>query len=231
MGPVAKFFTMFGKDIIQEPLKMIDRQIQVFNARKDRELEQGLQMAQQEFFIDLGLREKEMNGKIQQVIDEKQDERQLKFLEAIKHYQQEMATSAVSIGNSLGKMTVELERQAHSLVSEKKQDYEAIQDRAYNRLLERMAIARENFPEGSDERKIAIAAAEKIANGIIDNAISFTKLIDEEFKQLTAHIQEVQKQSMLNINQYLSPALAKAISQKFEATNQSLPSADIKRLN
>jgi len=232
MSGIMKFFTLFGKDIIEAPLKIIDRELQVYNARKDKEHAQKLQIEQEKFFMELSLQEKEINAKIEQSISDKHDERVKNFLEYITRYQQEMAGAAVSISRSLGLMGEELEARAQDLVLNKKKDYDALQDKAYDKLMNRMAQARERFPEGSDERKIAIAAAEKIANGIIDNAISFINIIDQEFLRLTAHIQEIQKQSLININEYLSPALAKAIEERIKNSERVVNTIDMpKRLN
>lgn len=220
MSAIGKFISIFGKDIIQEPLRLIDRQLQVWNARVDKEHEQRLQQEQRAFFVELDARERKMNEEIEQMIDDRELERQSKIMKSIERYQIEMAECSASIANSLGLMNIELRDKAHAMVQKRKKDYEIMQENALNNTNEQLVKISNQFPEGSNARRIMEGAVEKQINGIIENSIKFIQMIDDDFAKMMDSIAQITQQSTLNINQYLSPALAKAVEKKIEGRNQ-----------
>ena len=84
----------------------------------------------------LELDRQKLNAELDDMIADKEIERSKKILDAIKEYQITMAESSKSINESLGKMTIELRRQAHDLMEEKKQIYQKMQKEATNNAME-----------------------------------------------------------------------------------------------
>ena len=132
---VLKFI---GASIIEKPLEIIDTQMKFYQERKNTAQVQRLKREEAEFLQKLELDRLRFNAELDDMIARKEIERGTLILDAIKDYQVTMAECATSISESLGKMTIELRRQAHDLMEEKKRAYiqmqNDIRDDAHNQL-------------------------------------------------------------------------------------------------
>ena len=108
----------------------------------------------------LELDRQRFNVELEDMIARKEIERGAMILDKIRDYQITMAKCATSISESLGKMTIELRRQAHDLMEKKKRDYIKLQRDAIKDLKKIYA----EFPEGS-------RALSQTFGGMISNQI------------------------------------------------------------
>lgn len=221
MGIAGKFLMAYGKDIIDKPLEILDHQLAAYNERKGKAQEQELRQAQSEFEMNLRLKEREMNEKISDMIATNELERKTKMIDAIQNYQKTMAECAVSIGNSLGKMSIELRRLAYKLRDEKAEEYQRLQYTAFEKAATQFESINEKFPEGSKPRDIMEEAVGKQLNSIIDDAARFIKIMDEDFSKMLDSIQDVTKQSALSVNQYLSLDMANSVKSSLDNGNNT----------
>jgi len=120
---LLKILKLVGGSIIDKPLEIIDNQLNFYQQRKNAAHDQKLRQEEARFNQQLELDRPKFNAELDDMITDKEIERSKKILGAIKEYQITMAESSQSIHESLGRMTIELRRQAHDLMEEKKQIY------------------------------------------------------------------------------------------------------------
>ena len=198
-----------GATIIERPLSIIDRQLAASNERKSKELEQKLRHEDEKFMQDLALENRRLNAEIDDQIAARELDRQKKIMDAIEAYQKSMADCSISIGESLGIMSIELRDRAMKLVEERRRDYEETQNRASERAISQLETISQKFPEGSKAREIMEDSVGKQLSNIIDTATHFMQTIDEDFKNLLANVDQITRNSIENSNQYIAPASRK----------------------
>ena len=130
---VLKILQLVGGSIIEAPINMVNRQLEFYQGRKNKEQEQQLRQEEARFQQELELENRKRNAEIDDMIASKEIERGSKIAESIANYQKTMAECSVSIGKSLGMMNIELRDRATALVEQKQQQYKALQDAAMDK--------------------------------------------------------------------------------------------------
>ena len=216
---LGKFFMAFGKDIIEGPLRIIDRQIQIHNTRKDKEHDQMLRQQEAEFFAELDAKKRRENAEIDEMLAEGVLKRQKEIIEEYKRYQQDMAMCAKSIGESLGRMSLDLRKQAIALVDEKREQYKNLQNEAKQQATDDFEDIRSRFPEGSRARETMEEVISDQVKGIIADSRSFLKTIEADFAKLADNIDQIVKETQINTNQYLNASMDRAMTRALNVDN------------
>ena len=216
---VGKFLTMFGKEIIEGPLQIIDRQIQIHNKRKDKEHEQMIRQQEAEFFADLDAKKRRQNAEIDEMLNEGVKKRHQEIIEEYKKYKQDMAMCAVSIGDSLGKMSFDLRKQAIDLVDKKREQYIKLQNEAKEQAANDFEDVMKRFPEGSRARETMEDVITDQVKGIIADSRSFLKTIQDDFAKLADNIDQVVRETQNHTNQYLDASMDRTMKQALNAGN------------
>ena len=214
-----KVLKYVGGSIIDRPLEIIDNQLKFYQERKNAAQAQQLKQEEAQFIQNLQIENRKLNAEIDDMIASKEVERNAKIVEIVKNYQQAMAECSVSISNSLGRMSVEVRRAAHDLVQEKKQAYQQMQYDANKKAMEQLEEIHNKFPESSRAREIMEEAVGKQINGIVENTVSFIKMIDEDFRKMLDNIDNITKSSMDATNQYILPTFARSMSGQIQGDN------------
>ena len=217
-----KVLKLVGGSIIDKPLEIIDNQLKFYQQRKNAEHDQKLRQDEARFMQQLELDRQKFNAELDDMIADKEIERSKKVLDAIKEYQITMAESSKSISESLGKMTIELRRQAHDLMEEKKQSYQKMQKEATNNAMEQLKMIRNEFPEGSMEYQIMGEAVRAQLVGIVESSNSFMKMIDADFAKMTDNLDMISRNAAENTNQYISMTLGSLISNQLRGNDTKL---------
>ena len=207
MSAIFKILKLVGGSIIDKPLEIIDNQLKFYQERKNMAQSQQLKQDEAKFLQQLDMDRQKFNAELDDMIARKEIERGTQILDTIKEYQITMAECAVSISESLGKMTIELRRQAHDLMEEKKQSYLKMQKDATQSAMDQLKMIRSEFPEGSMEYQIMTDAVRAQLVGIVENSRSFMKMIDEDFARMTTNLDNISRQASENSNQYISMTL------------------------
>ena len=209
---VLKILQLVGGSIIEAPINMVNRQLEFYQGRKNKEQEQQLRQEEARFQQELELENRKRNAEIDDMIASKEIERGSKIAESIANYQKTMAECSVSIGKSLGMMNIELRERATALVEQKQQQYKALQDAAMDKAMEQFEKIGDKFPEGSRPRQIMEEAVGKQLNNIIETSDRFMRTIDEDFSKMMDSVRQITEGTMSNANQYISPTFAQAIT-------------------
>ena len=220
MNPIITFFLKEGKDIIEQPLQILDHHLAACDARKDKEHEQKLLQKQQAFEAELEAKKRKMNMELDKAVSDAEDEKNRKFMELVREYQMTMAECSDSIGKSLGMMSFELQEKAENLKIEKVKAYRQIQHEAELSAMEKFELVTEKFKEGSFARNSMEKAIEMQMNGIIQNCNTFMKDMAEDFRKLVDNINDITKQANMNANAYLAPAAARIAGTQILSANQ-----------
>ncbi|MBR4903889.1 MAG: hypothetical protein IKZ53_04395 [Selenomonadaceae bacterium] len=219
---LMKVLKLVGGSIIDKPLEIIGRQCEFYQQRKNAAHDQKLRQEEAEFMQKLELDRQKFNAELDDMIADKEIERSKKILDAIKEYQITMAESSKSINESLGKMTIELRRQAHDLMEEKKKTYQQMQKDATNNAMEQLKIIRSEFPESSMEYQIMGEAVRAQLVGIVESSNSFMKMIDADFAKMTDNLDMISRNAAENTNQYISLTLGGLISNRLSGGDKKL---------
>ena len=218
---LLKILKLVGGSIIDKPLEIIDNQLNFYQQRKNAAHDQKLRQEEARFNQQLELDRQKFNAELDDMIADKELERSKKILDAIKEYQITMAESSKSIHESLGKMTIELRRQAHDLMEEKKQAYLQMQKNATAAAMDQLKMIRSEFPEGSMEYQIMGEAVRSQLVGIVESSNSFMKMIDADFAKMTDNLDMISRNAAENPNQYISMTLGNLISNQLRGGNDT----------
>lgn len=216
MNPVVKVITMFGSTIINEPLNIINRQLEHYNSRKNMKLEQELRHEDARFNQQMEFERAKMNAELDDMIAAKEIDRRAKIIQIVAEYQKTMAECAVSINNSLGMMSIELRDKAHNLVLEKKQAYLDMQEDAERRAMAKFDEIAKRFPEGSKARETMEEVVGKQLMIIVESSENFIKTIDDDFKNMLQGIQDITSKAIDTANQYALPELTRSLTGRTE---------------
>ena len=216
-----KILRLVGGSIIDKPLEIIDNQLNFYQQRKNVAHDQKLRQEETCFNQQLELDRQKFNAELDDMIADKELERSKKILDAIKEYQITMAESSKSIHESLGKMKIELRRQAHDLMEEKKQAYLQMQKNATATAMDQLKMIRSEFPEGSMEYQIMGEAVRAQLVGIVESSNSFMKMIDADFAKMTDNLDIISRNAAENTNQYISMTLGNLMSNQLRGGNDT----------
>ncbi|MBR4903795.1 MAG: hypothetical protein IKZ53_03920 [Selenomonadaceae bacterium] len=211
-----------GGSIIEMPLQIVDRQLEFYQQRKNAEHAQQLRMEEASFMQQLDMERQKFSAELNEMIANNEIERSGKVVEIFMEYQKTMAKCTTSIQESLGKMTIELRRQAHDLMEEKKRLYYQMQKDATNSAMEQLKTIRREFPEGSMEYQIMGDAVRAQIIGIVENSNRFMKVIDEDFARMVSNLDTISRNAEANANQYLSMAFGNLLQSKFRGDTKLL---------
>ena len=219
---LMKILKFVGSSIIDKPLEIIDKQLGFYQQRKNAAHDQKLKREEAQFMQQLELDRQKFNAELDDMVADKEIERGKKILDAIKEYQLTMAESSKSINESLGKMTIELRRQAHDLMEEKKKTYQQMQKDATKSAMEQLKLIRSEFPEGSMEYQIMGEAVRAQLVGIVESSNSFMKMIDADFAKMADNLDLISRNAAENTNQYISMTLGQLMPNQLRGGDTKL---------
>lgn len=146
------------------------------------------------------------NAEIDQMINNQEDERRDKLVEAIKRYQIDLAKASRDIVNSIGLMSLELREKANNMVLEKTKEYKKIQDEAKKESLLQLKEAKELFfnddPSTYELLRDNILQERK---DMIDMAGQFILTLSKDIENLNANTDKLMQMGMNNVSAYLQP--------------------------
>ena len=203
---LMKVLKLVGGSIIDKPLEIIDNQLKFYQERQNVAQAQKLKQDEAKFMQQLEIDRQQFNAELDDMIARKEIERKSLVMEAIANYQRTMAECTVSIGNSIGNMSIELRERATALVEDKQKQYSALQDAAMDKATAQLEKIYEKFPEESRARSIMENAVEKQLNNIIETSDRFMRTIDEDFSKMMDSVQRIAEGTMNNAGQYISPS-------------------------
>ena len=203
---LMKVLKLVGGSIIDKPLEIIDNQLKFYQERQNVAQAQKLKQDEAKFMQQLEIDRQKFNAELDDMIARKEIERKSLVMEAIANYQRTMAECTVSIGNSIGNMSIELRERATALVEDKQKQYSALQDAAMDKATAQLEKIYEKFPEESRARSIMENAVEKQLNNIIETSDRFMRTIDEDFSKMMDSVQRIAEGTMNNAGQYISPS-------------------------
>lgn len=210
-------------DKITKPFDIISDQLEHWQGRKDAEqqhrhameraqseqertqiqqqFEQQQAQQQQEFDAKQEERRQRFQAELDDLVARKEIERAAQVAQSIANYQKTMADCAVSIGESLGKMRIELLAEATKLVNDQHRICDRIQKQAFNN-------ANNIFKEIANLTERQQAVMERQVDRYLANAIdasdNFLKTVDSEFKRLNGDIIVITGKTMEKAQEYIS---------------------------
>lgn len=193
MNPFIAIFSKMGSSIIDKPVEIIGKQLDQYQNRQNMKLTQELKHEDAKFNQQLEMERAKMNAELDDMVARKEIERSELVMKKIQEYNNTIAECAVSIGKSIGMMSIEMREQAHSLILEKKQKYLDMQNDAQKRAMDKFESIAKRLPEGSRPREIMEESVGKELSMIIDVSGDFMRAIDEDFKNMLANIDDIVK--------------------------------------
>lgn len=205
-------------DVMRQPLKMLDN----MEERKKMELQYRHECGMKEYEMELGIRkEKEENEnkisyrkamkEIDDMIADKQIERQEKLAIAIGNYQKTMAEASASMAKLIGNMQIDLRERAYNLIAEKTKEYTGIQEITIARAEERFQEIEEKYPNESRIKDVMIRAVEVQMTGVIGAAEKFITTMNDDLVNMMKNIDQLTSQTVIQANGYLSTMTAKNV--------------------
>lgn len=189
-------------DWVKEPLKKWEHKREMESERNSAEVE--AYAARQA--VKLAVDQRKWNVEIDELIADNQARHNEQMVEALKHYQLELSNATKEIVESLGLMSIELRRQANSLLEEKTLEYKKIQDDAKRQSMAEIKEAKEMFFEDDPETyKIMVNTIMAERKAMVDVAQRFMLELSEDFKRLNSNTDALLKMGMNNVNKYLEP--------------------------
>lgn len=202
---LMKVLKLVGGSIIDKPLEIVGRQLEFYQQRKNAAQSQQLKQEEARFMQQLDMDRQKFNAELDDMIARREIERGSLIAQSIAEYQRTMAECTISIGKSLGMMTIELRERATALVEDKQRQYTALQDAAMDKAAAQLERIYAKHPEESRARSILENAVEKQLNNIIDTSDRFMRTIDEDFSKMMESIGRITESTMNNAGQYISP--------------------------
>lgn len=215
---------------IAEPLKSFEsrRQIKQMQAtaeieEKARRQEAELQAYSARQQVELDADRRRLNADIDQMIQEYEMANREKFVEALKRYQTDLAKVNVEIVNNIGLMTIDLRRTAHTLVTEKTQEYRKIQNQAIESAMKRLDEINERY---ANNERVRIRMEDSVMNqmdSVIEAADRFITELADDLKRLNQNTDDLMHMGMENVSKYLAPmgqSLHIDTNINYDATNQ-----------
>lgn len=233
-GKLVAIMEMFDKidDIVYEPIHLACdalrqplRQIEANNERKKMKLENELKRSDKEFEEKLRIKvnrqdvllrteERKINAEIDKMLSDADFERQERMVEAVKKYQIDLGEASVSIGESIGKMSLELRTKAQDMVLEQALKYKYIQEKSIDDSMKRLEIIQEKFgvDDTSNAKKLMEDAIAKQMMGIIDRADEFMVSMKNDLESMVENIDLITKETARNSMSWISVTTKKSLS-------------------
>lgn len=220
-------------DWIHEPLRRMEHKrdmqaeehasdLRIQQMREEEALEEQRNRAAAELEAD----QRKWNAEIDAVIAEQEDARRDRLVEAIKHYQIELANATRDIVESIGLMSLELRRRANDLVLEKTREYTALQDKAKAQSMAELQEAREMFAETDPETyRILVSDIMSERRSMIETAGKFIAELSADLKRLNQNSDLLMQKGMDAVMSALSP-LNTALGTAYSPDQPTLPIAD-----
>ena len=225
---VIKLLTNLGgqalAQIIEKPLDIIDRQLAFYNQRQNAEQSAQLRMEEAQFMQKLELENRKLNAELNDLMAERQLERDKKFAETLERYQKTMAECNMSIANSLNNMNTDFRQKAHDLIQLKKREYAKIREEEINMIMNQLDQVISRYPEGSRAREIMEDGISKQINGVFENSMQFMRVVENDFAKMMDTMDQITNHAESNANQYMSLAFARSAAM----SSTSIQSNDIK---
>ncbi len=209
-------------DIVYEPVKLICaacrqplKNADAANERKKIELEKQLELQAKEFEANLNLRikreemnittdERRLNEEINQMIEDKNFQRDMEKAEFIKKYREDTIKLGASISESLGAMSIELRKRTQDLVLDKTKEYITLQTNAKQRFKEDLKELNELFGDDEESKSMMRKISFDQVQAIMETTRKFMSSMDEDIKGMQKNIDMITTQAVANTEKYLS---------------------------
>lgn len=210
-------------DKITKPFDIIGDQLEHWQGRKDAEqqhrhamerakseqerdqlqkqFEQEQAQQQQKFDAEQEEQRQRFQAELDDLVARKEIERATLVAQSIANYKKTMAECAVSIGDSLGKMRIELLAEATKLVNEQQRICEDAKTQAFNNadnIFRKIA----DLPER--QQVIMERHVDRYISGALEAAENFLKTVDSEFKRLNGDITAITDKTIEQAQTYIS---------------------------
>lgn len=206
---LMKILKLFGGSIIDKPLEIVDHQLKFYQQRRNAAHDQKLRQEEARFQQQLELENRKLNAEIDDMIARKEIQRSSQrvkaFTEAMANHNKTMAECNISIGNSLGKMNLELHERASALAKDETESYRALQSAAMDKATAQLEKIHAKFPEGSRAREIMEDAVAKQITSIIETSDRFIQIIANDFSDMVKSVRQITESTNKNTEQYLTP--------------------------
>lgn len=223
----TKIFGMFDKldDIVYEPIKLVCdalrqplKQIDAHNEKKKAEHSQELVKQLKQFEVDLELEKKQremqlsvderrMEEEIKQMILDNNLKRREDMVQLEMKYRKEMAEAAAQLAQIMANMQVETRSKIFSLYTEKEKEYLDLQDKYKKQMFDTVKSLGEIFPDGTGEDIIRAEVETQLKN-ISERSTAFTKLMNEDMKNVFGVIDSGMQEITGLATKYFQPAEA-----------------------
>ena len=197
-----------GKTVLKDfyrIVKMDDENILLFDEKRG------------EAEIEANLRQRHVE--IDNMIADKEFERNQKTVEAIKQYQEDLSKAAEKMFECIGSMNIELRMRAHRMCMEMVNEYIAIQNRAMDQMFSRVKEIREIFPEECSERTMMIEDVREQERMIQTRAGELIQIIQKDLDQLGQSLEKIKEQATSMVEKHLSPLRARELSGALQSPN------------
>jgi len=236
---ILELLGMFDKidDIVYEPVRLICdglrqplKQMDAANERKQMELAARLQREAEAFSVKVELDKKRGEAEIEanlrqrhveidNMIADKEFERNQKTVEAIKQYQEDLSKAAEKMFECIGSMNIELRMRAHRMCMEMVNEYIAIQNRAMDQMFSRVKQIQEIFPEECSERTMMIEDVREQERMIQTRAGELIQIVQKDLDQLGQSLEKIKEQATSMVEKHLSPLRARELSGALQSPN------------
>ena len=225
--PVVKILGMFDKldDIIYEPLHLVCdacrqplKQLDLHNEKVKAIQEQELAKQLKEFEVDLEIERKRREAEL--TIEQRRLEEEInqmimqndlagreEMIQLEMKYRKEMANAAAELAQIMANMQVDARSKVLSLYNEKKEEYAATQEKYKLSMFETVKNLKEIFPDGSGDDIIRAEVTTQI-NAIAQRSADFTKLMNDDMKNVLGIIDDGMKEIIGLATKYFQPAQA-----------------------
>ena len=167
--------------------------------------------------IEANLRQRHVE--IDNMIADKEFERNQKTVEAIKQYQEDLSKAAEKMFECIGSMNIELRMRAHRMCMEMVNEYIAIQNRAMDQMFSRVKEIREIFPEECSERTMMIEDVRDQERMTQTRAGELIQIIQKDLDQLGQSLEKIKEQATSMVEKHLSPLRARELSGALQSPN------------
>jgi hypothetical protein len=125
---------------------------------------------------------------IEQLKKDKEFERMKAVSDSMMAYQTELTRINIDAVEAIGSMRIELQRKAYDLISEKRQQYDELQNRALQQAVEQFTQIDSNLALSEISKNVLRGAVDKKLAGIIDNATRFLEQLNDDMQLISKDI-------------------------------------------
>lgn len=210
-----------------EPVKAIDAHIEMRRERKSvdienakKQMEADIEIQKVDANIELEAKRRKINADIDDMIAEKELNKNTAIVEAMKQYQIDLSQAVNECIYQIGNMSLELRERANNLVIEKTKEYTALQDKSKTDAKRELKEIAEEFADNERVRiKMEDVVIDQMTN-MITTANSFIKELSEDMKRLNANIDILTTKGQDLVSSYLSPMTAKFMAENYKGIEQ-----------